>query len=453
MQTLPGFDALFKEDYEGPVRDLIESEARGYYLFSERDRETSGRDYLVPMTVRGSGAAGARRDNAVLPAAGQSTYVDSKAQVKFNYGVIEVTDPTIKLSRNSVGAFTKAIEITMSDMVRDVVKKLNFQTYNDGSGARAMVNETPSSDAIMTIDNPYGLAQPVTTGALLTQHFEPGMVCAVGSARWNPTIRLFADGTAFATITAVDDTNATITFDKNIGGGSATIANNDFIFEVGSPTTVANTSASVYSDHVEIMGLLGLVSDEVDVGLPTSIQGLARSTYARALGASVRGTYSATAGSGTPLTEPQMRLMFDLANKRGGGKIDVLLGEHSMRREYAKLLQHQVRYTNTMAVDGSVFKEDYAKNRGKQTTLEFEGKPFMFDTDCPWGTIFYLDLTSIERISACPIEWADDDGAVLARHSTKAAWTAWLRVYFNLAASAPNKNAVQRGVLFSFTEA
>jgi hypothetical protein len=177
---------------------------------------------------------------------------------------------------------------------------------------------------------------------------------------------------------------------------------------------------------------------------------MARATYPRALGASVRGTYSASPG--TQLTEFQLRLLFDLANKRGGGKIDVLLGEHSMRREYAKALQHQVRYVNTMQVDGSVFKEDYAKNRGRETTLEFENKPFMFDTDCPWGTIFALDLTSIERITACPIEWADEDGSVLNRVANKAAWEAYVRVYMNLATDAPNKNAVQRAVLYSFSE-
>ncbi len=136
-QTLSNYDAVLKEDYEGDIRETLNNEIRLFSLLEETDAETQGRRLVMPIHLARNSGTGARAEGADLPTAGNQGYQDAFAKAKYNYTRIQITVQTIKASRNNMGAFTRALKSELKGAITDLKVEMNYQSFNDGSGARA----------------------------------------------------------------------------------------------------------------------------------------------------------------------------------------------------------------------------------------------------------------------------------------------------------------------------
>ena len=70
---------------------------------------------------------------------------------------------------------------------------------------------------------------------------------------------------------------------------------------------------------------------------------------------------------------------------------------------------------------------------------------------CPYGTMFFIDRSSVKVYKQRDFGFDDTDGRVLNKIAGYDAFEAFIKVYLNLGSEAPNRNAVIRGINHRFT--
>jgi hypothetical protein len=113
-----------------------------------------------------------------------------------------------------------------------------------------------------------------------------------------------------------------------------------------------------------------------------------------------------------------------------------LIAHHDAVSAYGQLLSPDRRYTS---IDTNL--------KGGFRGVEFNGMAMVADRDCPYDEIYFIDPSTISREELFPIGFLEEDGKILDRASTTAAWTATLAYYANLACFQPNRNAALRDVI------
>lgn len=442
VQDLANFDAALKDKFDGAVRTTLNSEVRLLRRLMEGDVDWSGRRCVMDINIGRNASSGARGDNEPLPDAGAQEHRNAYIWSKYNYGRISVSGPTIAASRDRMGAFTKVVASETKGAVRDLKVEMNYQMFNDGSGARARVNTTVVTGTILTIDSPHGIAYPVITRLNATRCLRRNMKIVFGSQRWNPTIRTL-NGTSTRKILALDPVNNTITLDAALvtTGG---ISDNDFIYQEYGYAATDSTAADNCQLSREVTGLLGIVDQNTFL---ENLQGISRNSYATEWGAAIIGAYATNSSIG--IDGDIMQMACDDANERGSGDIDLIFSHHSVRREYLKDLTRDVRFEPYQLKGG--FKEDTRENRGEGTSLMFNDIPVWFEKDCPYGTMFFIDRSSVKVYKQRDFGFDDTDGRVLNKIAGYDAFEAFIKVYLNLGSEAPNRNAVIRGINHRFT--
>ena len=209
--TLSGMQNALKRYYIGPIRDQLNNKTVLLSRLQRDEDSVSGvvGDTLtayVPMLYRRNQAIGARADGGVLPAAKYRRHLQATIALKYNYGRIEITGPTIAGSRSSKGAFVKAVENEIKGMVTGMKVDINRQCFGDGTGWMARVNGT-STGTTVTVDTPG------------TQNLEEGMAIDTYSATSSGT-----SGADSATIASIDSATQ-FTLDS-----ATTMTDNYYIF-------------------------------------------------------------------------------------------------------------------------------------------------------------------------------------------------------------------------------
>ena len=388
-QTLTEFDAVLKDQYEGKIRDILNSSIFLLKMLSKDDESFTGRKVVFPVNVARNEGVGARGDNGTLPTAQNEVYVESNISVKYNYGRIEVTGPTIKASQGDAGAFAKAVGSEVKAMVRNLKSDINRQLYGDGTGVLALTNGAGGNTTSLIVDTPG--ARFLRRGVVIDVY-----TATTGGSQEISAISISSDPTT--------TTSATL-------ASAQTWSNNSYIFRTG-------------NRGMEMSGIRGIVDDGT---LGASLQAINRNTYPR-----WRGNVLGNSGVNRTLTLDLMQRAIDNANETGEGEIDLIVGHHSIRREYLRLLQPDVRYAPTELRGG--FKVLTYAGGGDDTVI-------YFDKDADYNRFQFLDTSSLKIYRQSDFYWMDEDGAILSRVSGKDAFEATLKYYAELGTDAPNKNS------------
>lgn len=398
--------AELKNFYQGPIVDQF-SEDCAIWKGSEKGKfPWSGQQVIRPIKVRRNPGVGATSDGGILPAIGRQTTVQAIISPAYNYLRFGITGPMIEASKSDVGSFVRSASFELEEGYNDLRSDCNRQLAWDGTGTLARANAGANASTSVTLKGredaepalkflDVGSVVDIYTGSTLTQS---GL-----------TINSITSGTAISA-------TATVVFDQAV-----TCSTNDIFVRQG-------------SKGQEISGLL----TQLDGGTST-VFNIARASYVQTLGNVIYATSDGTSsGSSVSLNLSFLQQAEDEAERRGGRAINCIYSDFASRRFYQKLLTADKRYVNVVKGDGGF--SDASKNY-----LEWNGKPWVADKDCP-QRIFLLPDKYIEKYVLTEMQFADETGSMYIAASENDALEVRIRFFANVF----NSKAAGSSVVLSY---
>lgn len=415
------FADAMKTYYLSPLNDQV---VRAKVLLDRLEKNSEDVEgnfaYIPVMTGRNPGV-GSRKDVAgsgpALPTAGRGTYDAATFKMAIHYGRGQISGPVMRASKSSSGAFAKALDVEMKNLMESLPENLNRQITAYGHGRVGTVSAN-------------GVTAATSVEVYSTSHFN----AKIGDRVVMGTI---ASGTlasaASRTISAIDrdtDVSAVASTTKHKITLSGTVAAS---FTAGTNTLYfggdgAGTAPALgdISFAQEMYGLQSLVDDGANAADEDTAGIAAEFIDASLSWGSIDRTAAAnvdwraqvlknpdSAGTNRALTVSLMEQAFLTALVVGGAseKSIEIYSNAGLWATFGALHIGDRRYN------------DYQETlEGGWLALKFNGRPFMFDRDLPRDMIFFLDMSKIFLLTQSGYELMDDDGSVLSRVSNTDAY-------------------------------
>lgn len=239
----------------------------------------------------------------------------------------------------------------------------------------------------------------------------------------NDLNRMFngAGDNVLATVaTSVTGTSITVDSTRFLNDGDVIDINGDqvVITTVDSDTTFTTSSITVVAgEFVKRRIGAAIVAEPDGIALAISdagtVGGLARASNFWWKAKNV----AAGAATTNPLTLSLMDQLNREIEKKKNDLPDNFFAKPELRDVYGALLQTDARFVNTTAADG------------QKSKLSHKDVAFLTDFHAKDNTIFAPSWETQYVFEAGPVEWMDDDGAVLSRVQNKDAFEATLKYY------------------------
>ena len=387
--TLSTFDAILKTQYLGPIREQLNSSSVLYSRLEKNEDSVVGKNFTIPLHYGRNEGVGARAEGGTLPTAGNQAYKECIVPMRYQYGRIQITGPTIKAARSNEGAFLRAVDSEMRGLERDMKSSMNRQAFGDGTGLLATVAASGSGTSTVVVDSTAKLrvGMPIdiivkTTGA-----------ATAGLA-----------GTAVASIT--DATTFTIT------------------------GTLAGSPAATYGVYIagsrnnEMMGLSGIVSNTA------TLQSLDVDNYPW-----WKATVLANSGTNRAISDTLLQTAIDTLEANSSGMCTAMYTSFGVRRAYQALLTATKQLVNTQKLQGGYEAINYLG--GSHGVI-----PMIADKDAPANKIFIVDEDELAIYRLADFDWMQEDGSILSRVSGVDAYEAVMYVYQELGTSMRNAHVL-----------
>lgn len=205
---LTALDKVLKEVYVPAVREQMQKEV---VLLSQVQRTSEnitgeGKYAVLALMLGYNEGIGARGDNEDLPEPSSVRYDKTLIPIRTTYGRIYVTGKAIRQTRTDTGAFIRAIDSEMKNMVTGFKRDINRQLFGDGSGTLSTVDGDQSSVTTIKVKS--------------VQYFRVGMLIDIHEE--TPITN--------RKIVGIDKANSTITID----GSAVTVSDGTVITRAGS---------------------------------------------------------------------------------------------------------------------------------------------------------------------------------------------------------------------------
>tara|TARA_Y100001963_G_scaffold131452_1_gene188846 strand:+ start:838 stop:2124 length:1287 start_codon:yes stop_codon:yes gene_type:complete len=408
--TRTDFDVVLKEYYEGPVREHLNNKVPLLQYVEKSKRKFSGRRVVFPIhTARNSGVGG-RGESGSLPTAGKQSYAESRISSKFLYGRIQLTGAVIAASTGDKGAFASAMRTEVEGMRRDLRVDLNRQVWgNLVADANASGNVGGETGILAVTSNAQagGGGTTVNVDNPGTRYIKKGMSVSIGTVAGNTF-------TATSTDTVASVTNRT----------SFELTNNK-TWAADDVVVLGDANGNSFAN--EITGLSFIVSESTEFNLQNISASDEDVWKSEVL------TNPAGAGTNRPLSLELMQLSIDTADEISGAEPNLVMGHHSLRREYINLLTSDVRYAPEQ-LKGGFQKLTYAGGA--------KPMPIEFDRHAPYNKLFFVNTGDLKLYTMQDWKWADRDGSVMNRVSGADSWEAFMCFYGNLGCERRNSHVL-----------
>lgn len=240
--SLSTVDAILKDDY----KDFLDNLNEANFILSQietRKDTVQGRIARHAVHLGRSSGVGARAENGTLPTAGNQAYATVPVPVRYVYGRIQLSGPTIRQAVSDRGAFIDALDAEMEGIKKDAMKDVNRQLWGTSNGVIAQCGTTSSSTTVV-------LASTTGSTALRQLFFDGGMVVDIGTVAAPTTVA------SARTVTSVDESAKTMV----ISGAAVTTSSSHFVFRSGAGGASSNTGQPG-DGQVELTGLQTIVDD------------------------------------------------------------------------------------------------------------------------------------------------------------------------------------------------
>jgi hypothetical protein len=388
--SVSGAQDVLKEDYKPVIREQLNNQYVILELATQNEDDVEGIEAVLSTHQSRNRGVGARGELGTLPTAGQQGYKKSRVPLKFNYGSIKVSGPSIKATSSDKGSFTRAIASEVKGVVGDLKRDVNRQTFTNESGAIAITGGgTPTGTSF------------ITTTTAQARRIEPGARLDIVEAS--------TDVVCFTVdvVSVVISTKTVTTTLVSTGAGTAASTNR-----------VVNTGV-VPSENNEITGIEQIVDS---AGTLFSIDPTVYSRWS---------SYE-LAVSGLP-TDSVFEAAADEVNLASGGDVDLIVTSFEVARTYAATLKSQKRFSpDTLTLRGG-FKAISVDTPRGQIALRTE-------RDCETQEAYGLTTSALIHYKASDWEFMDEDGDMLSRVQGQDAYEATLFRYHELATDQRNSH-------------
>lgn len=443
---LSTYDEVLKTFYLPAIQEQLNHETFLADRIEVNEEDVSGKNATIEMHYGRSTGTGARADNGSLPTAGYQKYKTATVPMKYQYGRVSFSGPTIAATRDEKGSYARVIDAEITGIVKDLSKEVNRQLWGAGYG---MLGHCVGADttaielAKSYMGNTWGDGFGSTFGGKYFKENSSGNVAIAASFSNTAAADLTVDDTDInVTAVTVGTTTDTLT---NTSPGQST-AEGDFLVRAGNLATFAAASGGA-SGRLEMMGLRGIVDNQnieyinmydstnrVNMDVPDPLQGLDVASYTWWV-ANVDTHSSGRYLGQRALTLKLMQEMFDNVEEEAGVGYgpDAIMTTRAIRREYLEQVSTDRRYVQSS--EPIVFDGGF---RG----LEYNGIPLMTDNDAIDGEMYFLTMKDLQLYRMSDYEWMDRDGAVLSRITGYDAYEAVLYRYAELGCKRRNSQGV-----------
>lgn len=347
-------------------------------------------------------------EDAAFPEAGAQRHLQGRVTVKKMYARVRLTAEAMDDTQSSEGAWKSAKKDEMQRIIDDIAKREEFSLSCDGRGVLCLLNGSATA-AVWPVDSPGNIA-----GADFGNRFAQVnmFIGAINPA--NGSLR-----TSIRKVVSNATAGTSITFDSSTFTGWA---DNDYLVQVANSavTDVLDTSY-----EQAYWGLPAMIDDGTNRAVAYGIQ--------RSLDPSFSSYVLSSAGA---MSTDAMQRTSDVVYQKLGGEINLLLMHPSVRREFIKLTEADVRYgprakSSLNSNPGTVA---FGKNPAQAGAMDLGDADVRGIRTLGLGQIYFLDTkrAGLKQYVAEPGRFIDEDGAVLvrdgigttARHAFEAWWYA-----------------------------
>lgn len=410
--TLSNYDEVLKTFYLPAVQEYLNHATPLMDLLDRNEEDVSGKDATIEAHYGRSTGTGARADGGSLPTANYQRFKTCTVPMKYVYGRIELTGPTLAATRDSRGAYGKALDIEVTGITNDLMKEVNRMLWGCGYGHLARWRSGTGTS--VTLQKKYrgnsagGDGFGSTFGAKYVEKRNDAVWVVLSSMSGSGTFAVGSTTTAASSISRGAD------YDSMTMTDTSTPTAGTFLVRPASLTSYTTSG-----DHrLEPVGLRAIVTDEdldeiaLNNGSYTGgtnndpLQGLAVATYPWFKSVVLKHSSGRYAGQRS-LTLGLMQTTFDIVEEIAGKDYgpNLILTTRALRREYLELCQADRVFVNTMKLDGG------------WTALDYNGVPLMVDNDAIDGEIYFLTLKDLAIFRMSDFDWMQKDGAILSRCS------------------------------------
>lgn len=399
---------ILKEYYLGPVAEQLNNEVLLLSRLESRSEDLVGKRAYVPLHHGRSTGIGAVGEGDALPAAGRQSYEKAVYDLKYLYGRVEVTGPSMAKTKNEAGAFLQALKSELDGIRNDLKKDLARQVYGDGTGTIGTAASGTTTTLVVG-------AEPIRKGQIY-----PNMRIEVYDA--SATADATHSGGSVFTVASVDLSTGTVTVNET---ASAAFASGDKIRRAGVDTATP-AEGNTYSLSDEVDGIQRIVADSA-----TALGGITPT------GANVWWDNQRITSVGA-LALDDIQQGLNLA-RIAGGMPTAIITTLGVQREFYNLLDQEVQYVNPESLNYAAgFK-----------TLSYNGMPLVADIDAPYGKMYILDESTMKVFSDQDWHFLDADGMTLRQVTGYDKFEAIMTRYMNLGATRRNNQVVLSGITVS----
>jgi len=397
---------VLQDDYQQEVRDFLNQNT---FVLSQTDVNTSRvsgrRAYHAAHTQRSSGV-GSRADGGSTPTAASQGYENLLIPIRYTYGRIELTGPTIKAMGKDSAAFVDAVDSEMTGIKDDMQRERSRQAWGTSDGVIIQCGVTSASTTLVLA--------PTATEVQFEQMFsDGGMVVDIGTVA-APTAAVTA-----AVVVSVDFDAKTAVLDTAV-----TTTALHFLFRTGAGG--ASSGSGLPGDgQSEITGLQSIIDDD------SNLHGLAFATNPK-----WQAQIDENSGVSRPVSEQLINKMIHKGERSSGRAVNLLVGSDGVSRSAAARLEAQRRN-----IDNVDLKAGYS-GIAWSTPAEGMGKrsqtALVWDRDAPNNKLFGICTDGLVRYQMQDYEWMDMGDGVFSKVVGKDAYEATLTIYDELAATQRN---------------
>jgi len=436
VATLTTYDEVLKTFYLPGIQDYLNHDKILADLIEVNEKDVSGKNATIENHYGRSSGTKWTTDGGTLPTATYQKYKTCTVPMKYGYGRIQISGPTLRATRDERGAYIKVLDSEIRGITNDFGKEVNRQYF--GCGYAILGRWRSGASTEITLQKKY--TGNSAGGDGFGSAFGCKYVAERGDAQWvtyaSSTFTVVASSVAATTPvkTVADYDTITVTDTGTPAAGSVLV-------RLGALGTHAASGAH----RLEMMGLAGIVAadDLDDIALTDGstngassyndpLQGLDVSTYPWFAAKTDFHPSGRWAGQ-RALDLTLIQTMFDMIEEQAGKDYgpDLMMTTRAIRREYLELCQADRRFVNTMELDGG------------WSALDYNSVPFVVDNDAIDGEILFLTLKDIQLYRMSDYSWMDLDGAILSRVTNYDAYEATYYRYAELGVT----NRANQGII------
>lgn len=450
--TISNYDEVLKEFYTEGVQEYLNNAKPLAQMIESNERDVSGRKAIIEMHMGRNTGIGARADGGTLPTAGTQNYKQAEVPMKFQYGRVKFTGPTIAATRNDQGAYVRVMNSEITGVVEDIMQDINRQYYGCGYGILGRWESGASSAHV--VQNAYrGHGTYSAFGSAFGAKY---MSAKNGSTdKIGVVVAASVSSAAFDKLTLTDNSENGFTVSSTSANANSvfydvTFSANPSVSEdegtwYARPGNLADvdSTSDAGAARLEMMGIRGLcndlrpdevaVEDGTNTGLTVADHLQNVNTSACPLFVSQVNTHPSGRYAGQrALTFDLMQEVFDDVEEEAGDSVgpDLIMTTRAIRRKYLALCRADRRAVNTMELDGG------------WKALDYNGVPLMVDKDAIDGEMYFLTLRDLQLYRMSDYDWMQRDGAILHRCADEDAYEATIYRYAELGVTKRNSQGV-----------